>query len=656
MRSALVLSVLAVQSLLAPDAAAKNNDVTPTVADYFEEFDEAGLIDVDTSSRQTLITELKRAEGLLRAGAYADAAVALYSIVESPRYEGLEDFVEFQNSQYYLGVALSRSGASDTALAYLLSTMEHGPSTLYFAPAHRKAVDIALETRRPAEILALLEAVKLNEPLPLGPLGERAYLRARAAYDAQDFAAAEAELVKISRKSRLYSSALYLRGVIRTRKGAYSDAAESFCEITETPDDDKYTFVVDDRYFRIKDLARLGLARVAHETDNYDNAYYHYFQIPEDSPRLPDALFEAAWSMYQKRELGSSRALVSDFLNQFPSSPLVPEARLLAGYVELADCKFKDAQAYYDKLVADLEPIVDQIDLIRKSSDRRSRIFDKAMKRWRTEKANPDTRLATELKTKSDRVLALLRFDSEFVRAHEAVHGLRSAAGRTPHVVKSWRRLTRRVAGTSVGANAQDKSIETEEADASSQLLSDIQQLQDQVAVARNEVRRSLRAGTISKEESKNETKRLQQLAASISKLEAQATDAVQRSAIAEIAKTPSGIRPLVSADLRLAQKLQVDAGDLLERLEATADTMATSALDALYSESRRVLDKAKLGKIDAVIGQKRRLEIEVQDLSSGRFPAELHGKLWEAGLIGDDEEFWPFEGEYWPDEYEGWR
>ena len=34
----------------------------------------------------------------------------------------------------------------------------------------------------------------------------------------------------------------------------------------------------------------------------------------------------------------------------------------------------------------------------------------------------------------------------------------------------------------------------------------------------------------------------------------------------------------------------------------------------------------------------------------------ELHGRLWDAGLIGDDEEVWPFEGEYWADEYEGWR
>ena len=46
----------------------------------------------------------------------------------------------------------------------------------------------------------------------------------------------------------------------------------------------------------------------------------------------------------------------------------------------------------------------------------------------------------------------------------------------------------------------------------------------------------------------------------------------------------------------------------------------------------------------------------EVFDLAAGRFPPELAGSLWQQGMIGDDEEYWPFEGEYWADEYEGWR
>ena len=29
---------------------------------------------------------------------------------------------------------------------------------------------------------------------------------------------------------------------------------------------------------------------------------------------------------------------------------------------------------------------------------------------------------------------------------------------------------------------------------------------------------------------------------------------------------------------------------------------------------------------------------------------------MWNASMIGDDEEFWPWQGEFWSDEYEGWR
>jgi hypothetical protein len=29
---------------------------------------------------------------------------------------------------------------------------------------------------------------------------------------------------------------------------------------------------------------------------------------------------------------------------------------------------------------------------------------------------------------------------------------------------------------------------------------------------------------------------------------------------------------------------------------------------------------------------------------------------MWNASMINDDEEYWPFEGVYWADEYSGWR
>ena len=638
------------------DTPPREQGAIPTVSDYFQEFDRSGLVDIDSGSKDTLITELRRAEALLREGSHEEAAVALYAIVESPRYEGFEDFVEFQNAQYYLGVALTKSGAYEAAIAYLLKTMSAGPSTLYFAPAHRKAVDIALDTRQAATVLAQLEGLKLNEPIPPGAAGERAYLRARAAYEDDKFDAAEAELSKISRKSRMYSSALYLRGVIRTRKGEFKDAAENFCEVSDTPDDDKYTFVVDQRYFRIKDLARLGLGRLAHETGHYENAYYHYFQIPEDSDKLGDALFEAAWSMYQKRELPTSRDLLKGFVKEFPNSHLVPEARLLAGYVELADCEFTAAQKQYDNLVNDLEPVVKHIDKLRKSPKERSLLFDKALRRWRDERAVPDEGLDESLTSKSDQVLALLRFDENFVRVHEAVAGLRRAAGNAPHVTRTWQDLRARMSKTKVRSNSNETSFEETEAADTRSLVSDLERLQDKVQSARENLQAAIRKQSITEAEAKEERARLDNLDSDVEALLSRAQATANEAALGKAEAVPVGLKPLIQADIQGAQALQADTNDLLARLEDTANKMAKEALDSLYAEARRVLDKAKLGKIDAVIGQKRRLEIEVQDLASGRFPAELHGHLWEQGLIGDDEEFWPFQGEYWADEYEGWR
>ncbi|RMH44687.1 MAG: hypothetical protein D6689_01790 [Deltaproteobacteria bacterium] len=654
--AALAAAALAPGGLPFVAAEEPADPVEATIGDYFQELERAGLIDVNTGSQRALAAELRAAEALLADGNPFEAAVALYAIVESPRFTDFSDTVEYQNAEYALGVALAASGAYESALDTLVRVLERGPSSMYFAPAHRRAVDIALETRDYRGVLARLDALRLSEPLPPGAVGEQAYLRARAAYAAGDLGAAEAELVKIGRKSRLYSSALYLRGVIRARRGELQAATDALCEIAQTPDTDKYTFVVDDRYFTIKDLARLGLGRIAHEEGRYDDAYYHYFQIPDDSDRLPEALFEAAWSMYQKRELPTARDLVDEFLRTFPDSPLVPEALLLAGYIELADCQFTAAQAHFDRVVARIQPVVDELAALRKDPDRRSRLFDRALRRWRRRRDDPDARRPLAPKTRIDQVVALLRLDPQFVRLHEAIAGMRRAAGDAPHAVRAWTTLARRVARQRVGAAAREPTAEQEDADDANALLEDVRRLRDEVDRARAELRRGVRAGTLPADAADAERKRLDLLASEIDVLEADVDRAARAAEAALLSDADAQLGHLVGRDLAAARALRVEAAALLDRLQAAADRLAAGAVDRLYSQMRRVVDKAKLGKIDAVIGQKRRLDIEVADLSAGRYPPELFGRMWEQGLIGDDEEVWPFEGELWRDEYEGWR
>ena len=90
-------------------------------------------------------------------------------------------------------------------------------------------------------------------------------------------------------------------------QGHFASARRNLCEIVEQADQDRFTFFIDGRYFAVKDLAYLALGRIAHEQGKYDDAYYFYFRVPTDSDRLPDALFEASWSMFQKGEYEAAR-------------------------------------------------------------------------------------------------------------------------------------------------------------------------------------------------------------------------------------------------------------------------------------------------------------------------------------------------------------
>ncbi len=626
---------------------------------YYTELEATKLVDVESGNLETLKRELGAAEALLKSGSFSNAAVALFAIVKSPRYEAFTDFVEFQNAEYDLAVALARAGAYGAAIDAVEQILRRGPAANYWGPAHRRAVDIALETRDHAGVLARIEAVKVDT-VPVSAAGERAYLRGRAAYDAGQLAAAEGELVTISKKSRMYSSAIYLRGVIRARRGEFQASAEAMCEIAGTSDADKLTFVVDDRYFTVKDLARLGLGRLAHEQGEYDDAYYHYFQIPDDSVYLPDALFEAAWSMYQKRELATARDLVAELLREFPSAPVWPEASLLAGYIELADCEFDSSQKWYDALAAKLQPIVDTIDRARQDRHLRDTLFASAIARFRDVKksgqiAGQKAGTATPA-TATEQVLALLRLDPAFLRLNDAVTGMTELADSAPAVVRQWQTLGIQVGERRVAQVSTAQSLEQEQLADANALVQDLRRLEVQVARGRAELARGRREGTLPPAAAAEEDKRLDALADRVTRAKTSALRVADTAAEAVTTGAAPGIRPLITADVAEARRLDKAAHALADELRARGDQFAQAAIERLYTDTRRVLDKAKLGKIDAIIGQKRKLDIEVQDLAAGRFPAELVGRMWNAGMIGDDEELWPWEGEYWADEYEGFR
>ena len=122
--------------------------------------------------------------------------------------------------------------------------------------AHQRMVDIALQTRDHAAVLARIARAAPSSgdaagTLPLALIGERSFLRGRAAYDAGDLSAAEAALATVPGHSRMFAAATYLRGVIAARGGKYRKAADAMCVVADGADGtgattgDALAFVVD---------------------------------------------------------------------------------------------------------------------------------------------------------------------------------------------------------------------------------------------------------------------------------------------------------------------------------------------------------------------------------------------------------------------------
>src|SRR5262249_39759892 len=157
--------------------------------------------------------------------------------------------------------------SSQTARKYLVRVLQRGKKAPFYEAAMRIYSDTCLDDHIVAECVKELDALA-----PEDLNGEIAYLRGRAAFDAGLLKEAEDELSRVTPQSRFYSSALYLRGVAKVKKGDLKGARDAFCEVAGPPEfpglkepEDTLRFYIDGRYYHIRDLARLALGRIAHE-------------------------------------------------------------------------------------------------------------------------------------------------------------------------------------------------------------------------------------------------------------------------------------------------------------------------------------------------------------------------------------------------------
>jgi tetratricopeptide (TPR) repeat protein len=600
------------------------------------------LIAAQTARVEEFRGLIARAEDLAQDGRHEDAALILFELMLHPRFSDYAELDEMGAVRYQLGNALHELGAEAGARRVLIELLRKGQESGYFGPGFRKYIDVALVS--PDQPGMMDELASLGPALPEDAANELRYLRGQHLHGTKDFAGAKAELVRVTERSRFYANAQYLLGSIATHEHRLYDAERHLCKVAGPTDDHRLSFYVDARYFQVKDLARLGLGRVAHEQRRGDDAFYYYFQVPNDSPRLPEAMFEAAYSRYEAKDFDNALDLLDQLEARFPNSASADEAALLRGFVALSRCDYETAQQHFDRFIRRFEPVAAELQRILASPVRRQALYAELVR-------EPSTDAADSKRDLRGTLLSLLRVDPAFHQLHEQVRKLDAEAARAGRLADAYDVISARLTGS-------DRPREVASGHDERQILEGLELEIKDANVA-------LRALS----EQLDTMRKLGTKSAELAPLERDLVALAKRVHVfdrkvdeARFARMPDAGDPavqdaqdaqsLLAADAKNARAFERRVATLRPKLVRAANERALAELQALGQRLGSFVRRARIGRIDAVMGSKRRIERQIESLAAGRFPAELQNPLLVQGFLADDEEYWPFEGDDWPDEY----
>lgn len=589
-------------------------------------------------SRQRLRDELGPIEEKIADGRRDEAIGDLVYLVEQPRFEPFAKSEEGRVAIFLLGDALGRAGAYELSRAYLGRLLAGDPKDTTYRRAVRSLVEIGLESGQLQAFLADLAKVPTSAPEELR--GDIAYLTGRAAEKKKDKTAALAAYAAVPPTSRYWAQATYLSGILEVERGQLKKGENLFCKVADpklTPR--KAPLFGGSDFFRVRDLARLGLGRVAHEQYRFDDARYYYYLIPKDSEHLPEALYEAATTRYEAKDYDGARELMNELRARDVNHPYEDEAWVLDAYIDLATCKFFRADAKLREFLKRYDPVRDAARRIAKDDTAVKRLVETVR-----EGSDPaaaglggDSKVARTLG-------ALLRIDVEYGTASRRLaqldiqlSGLRGAMNDLDEAARKLAtpKEVRPQAADPLGGTVVDK----------------IDRIDAQLAEVRRLMREAEKSGKGSQAQVDELKKQLDALDVRARAARAAISPAT---ALALKATTDVDLMGVIQKDRERATLLYNDAFKLREQVASQQTALAKDALVRLDRRLSRLLRRARLGRIETVLGEKRALEVEVEALSQGLLPRTVVDSLKAERWLGDDEEYWPFDGEDWEDEYVG--
>lgn len=309
----------------------------------------------DESQGQRARRKFSEGETQFLLGNWRQATVLLYDALEVPEFRASPDH---GTALYYLGESLYQEGEYKPARSWfrqILST----PGAPRQRESFLRALDIAIRTSDAKDVDLLLERGRVafgDRPPP-----ELVYLAAKAQATRADLDPAERRRRALEAFAAVPApfqhQAAYWQGAIRVEERELEQAAERFLACTGMPGNDR-------RQVEVRELCQLALGRVYTELGRTQEAVEHYQEIPRDSPRFEEALYELAWTWVKAKKYEQAlraAALISDLS---PDSRMAPEATILQGHLSLKLGRYAEAIEAYDRVINQYAPVRDELDAI----------------------------------------------------------------------------------------------------------------------------------------------------------------------------------------------------------------------------------------------------------------------------------------------------
>jgi hypothetical protein len=580
------------------------------------------------------------AEALISVGRNDEAIANMTELVEHPRFDVHAETQDGRAALYLVGHALASAGIHESARAYLRKSIasksawqDYGP---YARRAVRRLVEIAIETRAYDKGLKDLEAVPQNAPPEVR--GEIAYVTGRAKEAAGDVDGALASYAQVPQTSRFWSQATYLSGLLQVERGRYREGENLFCKVADPRRQDKTTPVfADERFFAVRDLARLALGRVAHEQLRHDDARYYYYLVPRDSDRLAEALYEAATTRYEKKDYDGARELLDELKQLRTHHRYEDEAQILDAYIDLAMCRFPDADRKLQAFLRTYEPVRDAARRLGQSERGTRAIL--AAARAGGDAGGTDAAGVSVTPDHLRTVASLVRVDPLYGEIAQKRAVLDREATGLKSTMGTLNDMQRSLATTGgVRPAVEEKGDPFEKAQDAKAAIDGVRRQLDDL------------------EQARAPADKIAPFRKELADLEARlgAGSPAASEAAAAHAAGAADLPDLLRADVAYGAALTRDLEGVRTELAQAEATLAKDALRRLDLRLSRLLRRARLGRIESVLGKKRALEVEIEAINAGFLPKDAIDSIDAARYLRDNEEYWPFEGDDWPDEFVG--